>query len=288
MITGIHATPIYIEGIGYDNKESIKYFLNKINFGISDEWADTECMTTAAHGSTHVIDGEADVIFNKYGLFIYDIIIDKAHKFLEQLGIQNLKLTVNSCNDKECKNCAEMWGSKYKKGHYQGIHNHVDNGELFSFVYFAKYDPSKDADLVFVKDMTMANANGYLITEKNQCKELEDHPAFSNQVSLNIKEGDLVIFPSYLDHFVEEQKHDGPRITIAGNLYKDIEERTGKCNVNPIFTLPSGEIFKTSSNTVPKILTSYYGQSILPFQRNHTQFMKSRMGDDDTIIKHNK
>ena len=76
-----------------------------------------------------------------------------------------------------------MWGSKYTKGHYQGIHNHVDNGELFSFVYFAKYDPSKDADLIFVKDMTMANANGYLTTEINEYKEFEDHPAFSNHVS---------------------------------------------------------------------------------------------------------
>ena len=298
MISGIHTTPIYIEGIGDDKKESIKKFLYKINFGISDEWAETECMTTAAHGSTHVIDGEADVIFNKYGLFIYDLVIDKAHKFLEQLGIKNLKLTVNSCRDKECKNCAEMWGSKYTKGHYQGIHNHVDNGELFSFVYFAKYDPSKDADLIFVKDMTMANANGYLTTEINEYKELEDHPAFSNHVSLDVKEGDLVIFPSYLDHFVEEQKTEGPRITIAGNLYKDIEERTGKCKKEPIYITPSGEKIKLTSNErlyrpigqdgIPDFLKSHTGQTILPFQRSHTQFMESRKQKGDTPIQHKK
>jgi len=231
MITGIHTTPIYIEGIGDDKKESIKKFLYKINFGVSDEWAETECMTTAAHGSTHVIDGEADVIFNKYGLFIYDLVIDKAHKFLKQLDIKNLKLTLNNCGVEKCKNCTELWCSKYTKGMYQAEHNHLDNGELFSFVYFAKYDPSKDADLTFVKDMSNAIQKGFLLENSPNTlpEELREHPVFCNHVTLdNIKEGDLVIFPSYLDHQVEEQKHDGPRITLAGNLFKIINDE--KCN----------------------------------------------------------
>ena len=189
-------------------------------------------MTTAAHGSTHVIDREADVIFKKYGLFMYDIITDKAHKFLEQLGITNLKLTVNSCGVEKCKNCSELWSSKYTKGMYQAVHNHIDNGELFSFVYFVKYDPTKDADLVFVKDMSMAKQNGFLMkgSPYTLCKEVQEHPIFCDTVTLdNIKEGDLVIFPSYLDHFVSEQKTEGPRITIAGNLYKIFDDK--KCNM---------------------------------------------------------
>ena len=114
---------------------------------------------------------------------------------------------------------------------YQASHNHIDINEIFSFVYFAKYDPSKDADLVFIKDITMANMNGFLVEGSSYtlCEELQEHPIFSNQVSLNIKEGDLVIFPSYLQHLVEEQKHDGPRITIAGNLYKIFDDK--KCNM---------------------------------------------------------
>jgi len=233
MITGIHTVPIYIESIDDEYKEKLKMLLKKIKFGITDEWADTECMTTAAHGSTHVIDGESDIMFNLEGRFMYDIILDKARKFLEQLGIQNLKLTINSCGVENCKNCSEMWCSKYTKGMYQAEHNHLDRNELFSFVYFAKYDPTKDADLVFVKDMTLAKQSGFLVEDSSYtlCKELQDHPVFCNQVALNIKEGDLVIFPSYLEHFVEEQKYDGPRITIAGNLYKVIDDK--KCNVIP-------------------------------------------------------
>jgi len=232
MITGIHSVPIYIESVD-DYKEKLKVLLKNIKFGITDKWFGTHCLTTAAHGSTHVIDGEADIMFNLNGLFIYDVILDSAHKFLEQLGIKNLKLTVNSCGVENCKNCAELWSSKYTKGMHQASHNHIDKGELFSFVYFANYDPTKDADLVFVKDMTMAKHNGFLMkgSPYTLCEELENHPIFSNQVTLNIKEGDLVIFPSYLDHFVEEQKHDGPRITIAGNLYKIFDDK--KCNVVP-------------------------------------------------------
>ena len=233
MITGIHSVPIYIESVEDEYKEKLKVILKNIKFGITDVWEGTHCLTTAAHGSTHVIDGEADIMFNLNGLFMYDVILDKAHKFLEQLGIKNLKLTVNSCGVENCKNCAEVWSSKYTKGMHQACHNHIDKGELFSFVYFANYDPTKDADLVFVKDMTMAKHNGFLMkgSPYTLCEELENHPVFSNQVTLNIKEGDLVIFPSYLDHFVEEQKHDGPRITIAGNLYKIFDDK--KCNVVP-------------------------------------------------------
>jgi len=231
MIAGIHAVPIYIESIEDEYKEKLKVLLKNIKFGITDEWEGTHCFTTAAHGSTHVIDGEADIMFNLNGLFIYDIILDKAHKFLEQLGINNLKLTLNSCGVEKCKKCNELWCSKYTKGMYQAEHNHLDNGELFSFVYFAKYDPSKDADLTFVKDMSNAIQKGFLSENSPNTlpEELREHPVFCNHVTLdNIKEGNLVIFPSYLDHFVEEQKHDGPRITLAGNLFKIIDDK--KCN----------------------------------------------------------
>ena len=230
MITGIHAVPIYIEQIDDKYKENINFILNIVKFGISDNWHDTKCLTTASHGSSFLMDGEADVIFNNHGLFIYDIILDKAHKFSEQLNIKNLKLTLNSCGVEKCKNCTELWSSKYTKGMYQAEHNHLDKGEIFSFVYFVKYDASKDADLTFVKDMSNAINKGFLSENSPNTlhEELREHPVFCNHVTLNIKEGDLVIFPSYLDHLVEEQKHDGPRITIAGNLFKVIDDK--KCN----------------------------------------------------------
>lgn len=243
MITGIHATPIYIEQLEDKHKEKINFIFNSLKIGISNKWYNTHCFTSAAHGSSYLKDGHSEHIYINHGQFISDIILDKAHKFLEQLGIQNLKLTLSGCGDKNCKTCFELWSSKYTKGMYQAEHNHIDINEIFSFVYFAKYDPTKDAQLVFVKDMTMAKQNGFLVEDSpyTLCEEIENHPVFSNHVTLNIKEGDLVIFPSYLDHFVEEQKHDGPRITIAGNLYKVIDDKI--CdehkypNVDAIFKL---------------------------------------------------
>ena len=231
MITGIHAVPIYIEQIEDKYKEKINFILNNVKFGISDKWDSTKCMTTSSHGSSFLMDGNTEHIFNNHGLFIYDFILDKAHKFLKQLDIKNLKLTLNNCGVEKCKKCTELWCSKYTKGMYQAEHNHLDNGELFSFVYFAKYDPSKDADLTFVKDMSNAIQKGFLSENSPNTlpEELREHPVFCNHVTLdNIKEGDLVIFPSYLDHQVEEQKHDGPRITLAGNLFKVNNDK--KCN----------------------------------------------------------
>ena len=230
MITGIHAVPIYIEQIDDKYKENVNFILNNIKFGISNRWHETKCLTTAAHGSSFLVNEKLDHIFNTTSHRLTDIILDKAHKFLKQLGIKNLKLTLNACAVEKCKNCTELWCSKYTKGMYQAEHNHLDKGEIFSFVYFAKYDKTKDANLVFVKDMSNANQKGFLVDNSPNTlhEELREHPAFCNHVTLdNIKEGDLVIFPSYLDHFVEEQKHDGPRITIAGNLFKVIDDK--KC-----------------------------------------------------------
>ena len=125
MITGIHTTPLYIEGIGDDNKESIKKFLYKINFGISDEWDETECMTTAAHGSTHVIDGEADVIFNKYGLFIYDLVIDKVLRNWSSIALFN---SLNRA-PKEHRNKHVLWLEEHnlvKDNLVSGLGHYVD------------------------------------------------------------------------------------------------------------------------------------------------------------------
>jgi len=34
-----------------------------------------------------------------------------------------------------------------------------------------------------------------------------------------VNEGEVVIFPSYLPHYVEKHESDTQRITVSGNLY---------------------------------------------------------------------
>ncbi len=49
-------------------------------------------------------------------------------------------------------------------------------------------------------------------------KDNIDHSITHPFWNLNVKEGDLIIFPSYLPHGVFLQKTDDPRITISSNI----------------------------------------------------------------------
>jgi len=111
----------------------------------------------------------------------------------------------------------DYWINMYKKGHSQELHWHMDRDNglhvLFSFVYFAKFDHQKDAKLIFINPASPVN-----------CKELEVLPSFADEIAADVKEGQLIIFPNIMLHRVEEQKVDGPRITVAGNLYEALKE----------------------------------------------------------------
>ena len=45
-----------------------------------------------------------------------------------------------------------------------------------------------------------------------------------------VEQGDLIIFPSYLPHYVEKQKNVGPRITISGNIFRERDQTDTVCD----------------------------------------------------------
>jgi hypothetical protein len=99
----------------------------------------------------------------------------------------------------------DYWVNVYTKGHGQGAHNHMNDDTstpFYCFTYFAKYDKAKDAPLRFYTD-------------------LEEHvPSRQREsITLDIDEGDIVFFPHDLEHSVDIQMTDGPRITVSGNVF---------------------------------------------------------------------
>ena len=113
----------------------------------------------------------------------------------------------------------DIWMCVCKKGDFQHIHDHRNYFQAdypgsckYNFVYFVKYNPDKDAKLVVGNPKTTqailkprAGAYGYKIVEEK---------------IINAQEGDLIIFPAGLAHYVQEQLCEGPRITIIGNLFR--------------------------------------------------------------------
>lgn len=108
-----------------------------------------------------------------------------------------------------------MWFNYYINGEWQEIHTHVMNNYFktpttFSCVHFLKYNPEIHTPLTFIDPIEHLRYSSL---------EMDIH-RYESRYPLQIKEGDLVMFPSYLQHYVKPSKPtpDYPRITIAFNL----------------------------------------------------------------------
>lgn len=109
----------------------------------------------------------------------------------------------------------DMWFNYYIDGEYQEEHHHVMSNNLsgsshFSCVHYLKFDESVHNSTVFSDPLELIRAHSFEM----------DSNRYSNRWQPKVKEGDLLVFPSYLQHHVQksEPTPDNPRITIAFNL----------------------------------------------------------------------
>ena len=206
MISNIYGFPIYKVQISNRDvmMDAVDSNMNKIdNVSI---W-DSECLTTSttdSQGAFKSIDVKNEVT-------------RCVHEMIKELGL-DLKLSLCGCNTHNCTNCDDIWMNVYNKGHSQETHVHYSENPnqkqpLFSFSYFAKYNPEKDAKFIFVNP-----------SPPTTCKELYKLPSYTPDVCADVVEGDILIFPSFLLHRVEEQLEDRQRITISGNFYEQLKE----------------------------------------------------------------
>ena len=99
---------------------------------------------------------------------------------------------------------------------YQEIHNHVP--ALLSGIYYLQFDEDKDSQVIFENPNsefdTLMKAQGIFFGNPMLAKSSDDLDTFI------IKEGDLLLFPGTLNHFVPKakQQHDQPRITFSFNI----------------------------------------------------------------------
>jgi hypothetical protein len=115
--------------------------------------------------------------------------------------------------------CGGMWYTAYGPGQTANIHEHVP--DIFSVVHFLKFNPNEHWPLTFI------NPNSPYIKLM-----LDKYPALRNNINFNnqnqslfhprftphVEEGDLIIFPSNLDHMVQKTDSKELRVTIAFNI----------------------------------------------------------------------
>lgn len=106
------------------------------------------------------------------------------------------------------------WYNMYLKGSWQERHNHLP-GTSFSAVYYLKFDQEKHIPTCFHTD----NKLHPFMSTGTPFKPGSAPYWYAKEIFFpKVTQGDLVIFPSPLDHTVPVQTSDDPRMTIAFNF----------------------------------------------------------------------
>lgn len=140
--------------------------------------------------------------------------IDQVNIFLEELSLLNNRETmpVSAFN-------IDMWYNTYTKNQYQEWHTHSGGSSDFSAIHFLKYDENVHLPTVFRNPTSKSQIfssvkNKQRLTSINNIK----NTVYSEVFYPNIREGDLIIFPSWLEHTVPPNKSKELRVTVAFNI----------------------------------------------------------------------
>ena len=116
-------------------------------------------------------------------------------------------------DDKFTVEIDEIWYNSYSNGEYQESHNHVGdpiNPTHFACVHFLSFDPEIHSPLTFSDPLSLTRYHSIDMKSAN----------YSEKYNPPVVEGDLLMFPSYLEHEVKSYPPtpDKPRVTISFNL----------------------------------------------------------------------
>lgn len=106
------------------------------------------------------------------------------------------------------------WVNLYEYGDNQNLHNHLGSNNILSYSYFLHF-PENSSKISFRNSIRDKNFHG------------QDSERILNIIDSfyepEINEGDLVIFPSWLEHSVHKNKNN-KRVTISGNIKIEIDK----------------------------------------------------------------
>lgn len=107
-------------------------------------------------------------------------------------------------------NIRPPWINVYELNDHQEVHTHSTGQVVLSYCYFHKI-PVDSGNFIFYNSIGKNNFFGQPIDAFVQTID----PFYMPQVG----EGDLIIFPSWLDHMVSHNKSNDLRITLSGNIF---------------------------------------------------------------------
>lgn len=112
----------------------------------------------------------------------------------------------------------EPWMNVYNYGDFQESHHHISNGNQLSYCYFYKL-PENSGKFSFWNEQFRHYCS-------NSLNEILQFDNVFEWIIPNVKEGDLLIFPSFLIHQVTTHKNKNIRVTVSGNLKINFYSKT--------------------------------------------------------------
>ncbi len=131
------------------------------------------------------------------------------YKFLSQItdNIKDVFKHYGWVYDTNKVKCTSMWSIINKKGSFNIEHIHSNN--YLSAAYYVKAPKECGKFKALTPNIITRN----FFPKSNGITELNAVTA-----KINVEEGDLLIFPAYLPHSVEENKSDDDRVIISFNI----------------------------------------------------------------------
>lgn len=148
-------------------------------------------------------------VFKTMGKSSYDVQTDYHYNFYEEkyddiaqcimdnLGDELEIITKVYDMDISVENC---WFERSVKTKYHSVHNHGHSG--LSAVLFMKFDPKYHTPTVFINPMTASDG---------RCGP-------QNEMPPGIREGSLIVFPSFVNHYTSPCETDKERVIMSFNM----------------------------------------------------------------------
>jgi hypothetical protein len=203
MIQNLFSTQIWHSSLNV--KDSIK---NKVLYDIEENFQKNKYNPSISdYCNIHTSFLEKNDIINYNELIPY--FKEEYEKFCTQINLHLHKYSIY-----------KTWYNYYLSGCNIEYHDHLGPLKTIthSMVYFLKLNDNHPK-------ITFHNYTNYHILystnlemKKIYPKDDINHSIIHPFWNLDVKEGDLIIFPSYLPHGVFLQKIDDPRITISSNI----------------------------------------------------------------------
>jgi uncharacterized protein (TIGR02466 family) len=129
--------------------------------------------------------------------------------------LQDFALINNSNNSVSSFNL-DMWYNAYARDQYQEWHSHSGGLADFSAIHYLKFDKSLHSATGFRNPISKSRIFSSL-KNAERIKSIKNG-LYTEVYYPNVKEGDLIIFPSWLEHICPPNRSNKLRVTVAFNI----------------------------------------------------------------------